>query len=74
MADIRTQGVLHVIQDAGRTYFKHKHDQLCDSLARYAVYKSTHDELSMPTDQGLNDLGILRSDFRRLAQEAAYGE
>ena len=41
--------------------------------ARHAVYRRTRAELETLTDRDLSDLGIHRSDVRRIAYQAAYG-
>ncbi|MBT8169464.1 DUF1127 domain-containing protein [Ruegeria litorea] len=42
------------------------------ALARRKAYRATHHELSTLTDRDLQDLGIPRSNIKRLAMEAAY--
>ncbi len=54
-----------------RTFFHHKGDQLRHAQARRRVYRDTLHELSRLTDRDLADLGIPRSNIRRLAREAA---
>lgn len=44
-----------------------------DSLARRAVYRQTLRELDALSDRDLNDLGLNRSDIRRVAHGAAFG-
>lgn len=46
---------------------------LGDAWARYTVYNRTIEELSALSTRDLDDLGIARSDIRRLAHETAYG-
>ncbi|WP_299507998.1 DUF1127 domain-containing protein [uncultured Roseobacter sp.] len=41
--------------------------------AKRRVYRATYRELSGLTDRDLRDLGIPRSNIKRLAMEAAYG-
>lgn len=72
MAIIRTTTRAEVILDALRTFFHHTRDQLRSFLKRRKVYKRTFHELARLTDRELADLGIPRSNIRRLAQEAAY--
>ena len=73
MAITRSRNGLEVLLDAGRTVFHQGRDRVQDALARRKVYRATYYELSMLTDRDLSDLGIPRSDIRRLALEAAYG-
>lgn len=50
--------------------------RLDDARTRYAqwrTYRRTVHELSALTDRDLSDLGIGRSEIRRVAIEAAYG-
>jgi uncharacterized protein YjiS (DUF1127 family) len=46
---------------------------LVERRTRYALYKRTIEELGALTDRDLADLGVSRSDVRRIAYEAAYG-
>ncbi|MBT8458185.1 MAG: DUF1127 domain-containing protein [Boseongicola sp.] len=48
-------------------------DQIRDAQAKRKVYRATFYELSALTDRDLNDLGIARSNIKRLSLEAAYG-
>ncbi|MEP5730490.1 MAG: DUF1127 domain-containing protein [Sulfitobacter sp.] len=64
---------LDVFFDAGRTFIQQKNDQLRDALAKRRVYNSTYGELSKLSNRELADLGIARSNIRRMALEAAYG-
>ena len=73
MAITHSRNGLEVLLDAGRTVFHKGRDRIQDALARRKVYRATYYELSMLTDRDLADLGIPRSDIRRLALEAAYG-
>lgn len=73
MAITRSNSGLDVVLDAARTSFEHKRDQLSKALARRKVYRTTYHELSTLTDRDLRDLGIPRSNIKRLALEAAYG-
>ncbi|MGA9434657.1 MAG: DUF1127 domain-containing protein [Roseobacter sp.] len=73
MAITRSRNGLEVLLDAGRTLFHQERDRTRDALARRKVYRATYHELSMLTDRDLADLGIPRSNIRRLALEAAYG-
>ncbi len=74
MAITHSKSWPEVALDAGRTFFHHKQDQAREALARRRVYRETYHELSMLTDRDLADLGIPRSNIKRLAQEAAYGQ
>jgi len=71
MAITRTNSGLDVVFDAGRTFFHQKLDQLREAKAKRKVYRTTYHELSILSDRDLNDLGIPRSNIKRLAMEAA---
>ena len=43
------------------------------SYRRWRLFRRTMNELGMLTDRDLADLGLSRSDVRRVAHEAAYG-
>lgn len=43
-------------------------------FAAWKVYRTTYAELSALPDRELADLGLRRSELRRVAREAAYGE
>lgn len=73
MALTRSNSGLDVVLDAGRTFFHQKREQMRKALARRRVYRATHYELSALTDRDLRDLGIPRSNIKRLALEAANG-
>ena len=73
MAITRSNSELDVVLDAGRTIFHQKRDQMRQALAKRRVYRATHFELSALSNRDLNDLGIPRSNIKRLAMEAAYG-
>ena len=72
MAVIRSNSGLDVILDAGRTIFHQKRDQIRKALAKRKVYRAAFFELAALTDRDLRDLGIPRSNIKRLAMEAAY--
>jgi len=72
MAITRSSSGLDVVLDAARTYFQQKLDQMQKARAKRKVYLATYHELSMLTNRDLRDLGIPRSNIRRLALEAAY--
>lgn len=72
MAISLTSTGLDVVLDAGRTYFQQKRDQLHKARAHRKVYLATRYELSKLSDRDLKDLGIARSNIKRLAMEAAY--
>jgi len=73
MAITRSNSGLDVVFDAGRTFFQQKMDQMRKAQAKRKVYRATYHELSTLSDRDLRDLGIPRSNIRRLALEAAYG-
>lgn len=73
MATLRIISRLDVIFDASRKFFQHKMDQMRDALAKRKVYRATFYEISALTDRDLKDLGIARSNIKRLSLEAAYG-
>lgn len=72
MAVSRSNSGLDVVLDAGRIIFHQKRDQIRQALAKRKVYRATFSELAALTDRDLRDLGIPRSNIRRLAMEAAY--
>lgn len=72
MATISSTRRLDVVLDAGRTIFQQKRDQMTQALATRKVYRKTFFELSTLTDRDLQDLGISRSNIKRIAMEAAY--
>ncbi|MGC1496705.1 MAG: DUF1127 domain-containing protein [Sulfitobacter sp.] len=72
MAITRSNNWLDVVLDAGRTFFHQKRNGMQRALAKRKIYRDTHNELSALTDRDLNDLGISRSNIKRLAMEAAY--
>ena len=72
MAVTRSNSGLDVVLNAGRTIFHQKRDQIRKALTKRKVYRATLSELSALTDRDLNDLGIPRSNIKRLAMEAAY--
>lgn len=73
MAITRSNSGLDVVFDAGRTFFQQKLDQMRKAQAKRTVYRATYHELSSLSDRDLKDLGIPRSNIKRLAMEAAYG-
>jgi uncharacterized protein YjiS (DUF1127 family) len=72
MTVTRSNTGLDVVLDIGRTIFHQKRDQMRQALAKRKVYRATLFELSTLSDHDLNDLGIPRSNIKRLAMEAAY--
>ena len=72
MTITRSISGLDVVLDAGRTIFHQKRDQMRRALLKRKVYRATLFELSALTDRDLRDLGIPRSNIKRLAMEAAY--
>jgi len=72
MAITQSNSGLDVIFDAGRTFFHQKMDQMRNAQAKRRVYRATYHELSVLSDRALTDLGIPRSNIKRLALEAAY--
>jgi uncharacterized protein YjiS (DUF1127 family) len=72
MAVTRSNTGLDVVLDTGRTIFHQKRDQMRQALAKRKVYRATLFELSTLSDHDLKDLGIPRSNIKRLAMEAAY--
>ena len=74
MTTIRSNRGLDLVFDAGRTFFKQKMDQMRKAQAKRKVFRATYHELSSLTDRDLSDLGISRSNIKRLALEAAYGK
>ncbi len=72
MAVTRSNSGLDVVLDAGRSIFHQKLDQIRQALAKRRVYRATFSELAALTDRDLRDLGIPRSNIKRIAKEAAY--
>lgn len=72
MAITRSNSGLDVVLDAGRTFFHQKRNEIQNALAKRKIYRATYYELSTLTDRDLRDLGIPRSNIKRLALEAAY--
>jgi uncharacterized protein YjiS (DUF1127 family) len=72
MAITRSNSRLDVVLDAGRTIYHQKRDQIRQALAKRKVYRATLFELSTLSDRDPKDLGIPRSNIKRLAMEAAY--
>lgn len=72
MAVTRSNSGLDVVLDAGRSIFHQKRNQIRQALAKRRVYRATFSELASLTDRELGDLGIPRSNIKRLAMEAAY--
>jgi len=72
MAITRSISGLDVVLDAGRTIFHQRRDQIRNALAKRKVYRATLFELSALSDRDLKDLGIPRSNIKRLAMEAAH--
>ncbi len=73
MATTRSNSGLDVVFDAGRTFFHQKRDHLRRAQAKRRVYRTTYQELWALSDRDLSDLGIPRSNIKKLALEAAYG-
>lgn len=72
MTVTRSNFGLDVVLDAGRSIIHHKRNRIRQILAKRKVYRATFSELAALTDRDLIDLGIPRSNIRRLAMEAAY--
>ena len=73
MAITRLNSGLDVVLEAARTFFQQEMDQMRKARVKRRVYRATYHELSGLTDHDLRDLGIPRSNIKRLALEAAYG-
>lgn len=73
MAITRSNSGLDVVFDASRTFFHQKLGHFRMAQAKRRVYRVTFHELSVLSDRDLRDLGIPRSNIKRLAMEAAYG-
>ena len=63
---------LDAVLEAGRTVFQQKRDNFRKARARRKVYVDTYRELAGLCDRDLRDIGIARSDIKRLALEAAH--
>ena len=48
-------------------------NSIAQSYARYRKYRDTLNELDNLSERELDDLGLNRSDVRRVARNAAYG-
>jgi len=72
MAITRSNNWLDVVLDADRTFFHQKRKRMQVALARRKIYRATFNELVRLSDRELRDLGIPRSNIKRLAMEAAY--
>lgn len=59
--------------DTSRRIFHQKLDQMRAAQVRRRTYSATVSELESLADRDLSDLGIARSDIKRLAMEAVYG-
>lgn len=73
MAITRSKSGLDVVFDAGRTFFHQKLDDMRKAQDKRKIYRTTYHELSMLSDRELRDLGIPRSNIKRMAMEAALG-
>lgn len=63
---------LDAVLEAGRTVFQQKRDQIRQARARRKVYVETHQELAGLSNRALKDIGIARSNIKRLALETAH--
>ncbi len=73
MATTQSISRTSALLDAGRTAFYQKLDQLRAHRARNKIYNTTVSELAALSDRDLSDLGIARSNIKRIAMEAANG-
>ena len=73
MAITRSKSWLDVVFETGRTFFHQKLDNMRKAQAKRRVFRATYYELSVLSDRDLSDMGIPRSNIKRLALEAAYG-
>ncbi len=73
MAITRSNSRLDVVFEAGRTFFHQKLDTMRKAQSKRRIYRATYYELSVLSDRDLTDLGIPRSNIKKLALEAAYG-
>lgn len=73
MAITRSIYGLDAVSDAARTIFHQKWDAFLQTLERRRIYRTTRGELAILSDRELRDLGIPRSNIKRLALEAANG-
>ena len=48
-------------------------DTIAQSFRRYRTYQTTLSELNALGDRELQDLGLNRAEFRKIARKAAYG-
>lgn len=63
---------LDAVLETGRTVFRQTCDQLRRARARRTVYVDTYQELAALSNRDLRDIGIARSNIKRLAWEAAH--
>ncbi len=68
--DIRTGTATRSLRDRATAFFA----DLGERRAKQQVYRTTVAELQSLTDRDLADLGLHRSEIRRVALEAAYGK
>lgn len=73
MAITQTNSAIFGIQEAIRTYFHQKLDEVKKAHAKRKLYSETYSELAAMSDRNLKDLGFSRSEIRRLALEATHG-
>ncbi|MEQ6204503.1 DUF1127 domain-containing protein [Sulfitobacter sp. HNIBRBA2951] len=73
MAITRSISGLDAVSDAAHAFFHQKWDALLKTLERRRVCRTTRGELAILSDRELRDLGIPRSNIKRLALEAANG-
>ena len=68
--DLRTGAANRSLRDRATGLFA----LLAERRAKHGVYRTTVNELQSLTDRDLADLGLHRSEIRRVALEAAYGK
>ncbi len=73
MALTRSSSGLDVVFEACRTFFNQRLDTMRKAQDKRRVYRATCYELSVLSDRDLTDLGIPRSNIKKLALEAVYG-
>ena len=65
--------VQEFVFNAGRTFINQLRNDISDNLERRKKFNQTCHELKNLSDRELDDIGIHRSNIRKIAMEEAYG-